>query len=258
LKMLHGKTGKTNAYEYLSLADVQAKTSLKDRLFDHIMIFENYPVAEELKQSTKKQGLPFDVDSIETREQSNYFFNIIIAPGKTIQISFAYDAGVCDSIYIEKLRHHFTEIITQVVNSPRVHLENIQIITEKEKRQILYEYNSTTGSPADKTLHQLFEEQVKKGPHRIAVIGPGTRPQTLTYRQLNETSNRLARIIRNKGVAPDHIVGIMVERSLEMVTGLLAILKAGGAYLPIAPETPGQRVRLMLKDCNTRLMLIHR
>ncbi|MCP4152731.1 MAG: AMP-binding protein, partial [bacterium] len=113
-------------------------------------------------------------------------------------------------------------------------ISEIEILTEKEKKQILYEFNDTaTGYPGNKTIHQLFEEQVEKTPEHISTVGNEKTVHTqLTYRQLNKASNRLARAIREKGVGPDQIVGIKVERSLEMVIGLLAILKAGGAYLP--------------------------
>ncbi|MCP4156717.1 MAG: hypothetical protein GY757_53885, partial [bacterium] len=272
LRTQHRKTGKANAYEYQSLAEVQTKTSLKGNLFHHIMIFENYPVAEELKQSTKKLGIPFAVTSMENREQSNYFFNIIIQPGKTVKITFAYDVGVYHKEYMEKLRHHFNEIITRVGKTPRLNLRDLQIITEKEKRQILYEFNDTAADyPRDKTIHQLFAEQAKRTPDSIGLVGrkkrtrktrkgteytegyrekakekeqipqKGATEQTmqrfaagvegihespshiqppaallstachlppttsiiqLTYRELNESSDRLAHLLQNKGVGP--------------------------------------------------------
>jgi D-alanine--poly(phosphoribitol) ligase subunit 1 len=112
--------------------------------------------------------------------------------------------------------------------------------------------NSQPGYPKDKTLHQLFQEQVERTPGNPAVK---FKDKTLSYRELNEKANRLARLLRQKGTGPDLLVAILVERSFEMMTGLMAILKAGGAYLPISPDYPPNRVRLLLQDSGVRLLL---
>ncbi|MCH7324069.1 amino acid adenylation domain-containing protein, partial [Solibacillus sp. MA9] len=106
--------------------------------------------------------------------------------------------------------------------------------------------------PRDKTIQELFEEQVERTPNNIAVVFEKSK---LTYIELNKKSNQLARVLKEKGVGPDSIVGIMVERSIEMVVGIMAILKAGGAYLPIDPEYPVERIRYMLKDSKTKVIL---
>ncbi|MCP4146875.1 MAG: amino acid adenylation domain-containing protein, partial [bacterium] len=319
LKKLHRKTAKSNTYEYHSLAAIQAGSALKGSLFDHIMIFENYPVAEEIKQSTSERGLPFKIKTMEVKEQTNYYFNIIIAPGKSTKIEFSYNTAIYDDHYVESIKHHFIKIITQVTENPRIHLKDIRIITEKEKKQLLYEFNDTTVDyPENKTLQQLFEEQVEKTPDNIGVvaneepvgkektqeqlpqIGPEpavggihesplhppftnkSHPSTLstlstpstpsthkaplqepqsrqthavTYRELNKKSSQLASLLKSKGVEPGAIVAIMVERSLEMIVGLLGILKAGAAYLPIDPAYPQERIHYMLKDSNAGIVL---
>ncbi|MCP4146786.1 MAG: AMP-binding protein, partial [bacterium] len=126
--------------------------------------------------------------------------------------------------------------------------------------------------PRGKTIHQLFEEQVEKTPDSIGLVGsrqstpstpktPLQKPQSrqahaVTYRELNEKANRLARHLQSKGVEPGTIVAIMLERSIEMIIGLLGILKAGGTYLPIEPGYPQERIDYMLKDSNARLLLV--
>ena len=107
--------------------------------------------------------------------------------------------------------------------------------------------------PKDKTIQQLFEEQVEKTPDNIAVV---FEDKQLTYSQLNERANSLARLLRKKGVKPDSIVGLLVERSLEMIIGIFGILKAGGAYLPIDPSYPQDRIEYMLQDSGTQVLLI--
>ncbi len=115
------------------------------------------------------------------------------------------------------------------------------------------EFNLTAAEfPGDKTLHRLFEEQVERTPGYPAAI---FKKQTFTYRELDEKANRVARLLRRKGVEPDHTVAIMVERSLEMMVGLMAILKSGGAYLPISPDYPAKRINHLLLDSSTKILL---
>jgi amino acid adenylation domain-containing protein len=145
-------------------------------------------------------------------------------------------------------------------------------LSQEEKAKILLEFNKTRGEfPSNKTLQQLFAEQVERTPDHVALLGQsaGHKAQSekekrstlcavrcaITYRKLNEKATQLARDLLEKGVNPDSIVGIMVERSIEMVIGTLGILKAGGAYLPIEPDYPPERINYILKDCGTKILL---
>ncbi|WP_155983855.1 AMP-binding protein, partial [Paenibacillus sp. 1-18] len=105
----------------------------------------------------------------------------------------------------------------------------------------------------DKTIHQMFEEQAERTPEHTAIVFGESR---LTYRELNERANRLARTLRNQGVQADQRVGLMAERSLDMMVGMFAILKAGGAYVPIDPDYPEERIRYMLEDSGAKLLLL--
>src|SRR5699024_6652021 len=108
------------------------------------------------------------------------------------------------------------------------------------------DFNDTkTDYPSAKTIQELFEEQVELVPNQIAVIYKG---QQLTYKKLNERANKLARMLKSEGIGSDQLVGIIVERSLDMIVGILGILKAGGAYLPIDTDYPEERIRYMLED----------
>jgi amino acid adenylation domain-containing protein len=127
------------------------------------------------------------------------------------------------------------------------------MITGREKKQILDEFNDTDALyPEDKTLDQLFEEQVRKTPENPAVL---FKDQKLSFREFNERADNLAGLLKDRGVGPDTIVGIKAERSLEMMVGLMAILKAGGAYMPIDPHYPQERIDYMLKDSGARGLL---
>ena len=128
------------------------------------------------------------------------------------------------------------------------------LLTEAERHQLLVEWNNTaTDYPKDQCIHQLFEAQVERTPDAVALI---FEQQCLTYRELNQRANRLAHYLRQLGVGPEVLVGICMERSLEMVVGLLGILKAGGAYVPLDPAYPKQRLASMLEDAQPTILVI--
>ena len=148
---------------------------------------------------------------------------------------------------------HYQTVLEEVVRDSNRRVSELAILTEAERQQVLVEWNRTEAdSPKGRTVHGLFEEQVERMPEAVAVVFGEER---LTYGQLNERSNRLARYLRKRGVGPEVLVGLCVERSLEMVVGLLAILKAGGAYVPLDPNYPRQRVAFMLEDAAARVVL---
>jgi non-ribosomal peptide synthetase component F len=131
--------------------------------------------------------------------------------------------------------------------------DDYPLLTSIEENQLLIEWNDTKSSyPEDKLIHQLFEEQVIKTPNNVAVV---YEDHELTYQQLNEKANQLAHYLRSLGVGPDTLVAIAVERSLEMIIGLLGILKAGGAYVPLDPSYPSERLQFMLEDTNASVLI---
>jgi len=137
--------------------------------------------------------------------------------------------------------------------TPQKAVRSIEVMSQVERQQVLYDWNATKAAyPRDKCLHELFEEQAAKSLESIAVACEDKR---LSYRELNEQANRLAHHLLGLGVEPDSPVAICVERSLEMVVGLLAILKAGGAYVPLDPAYPAQRLQYMLQDCAPVVLL---
>ncbi|MCK4258362.1 MAG: amino acid adenylation domain-containing protein [Halanaerobiales bacterium] len=253
LKSVQIKSVSAKQFEYLPLADIQSSSSLKNNLIDHLMVFENYPIEEGIKDVSSVDELGFRVVDVEFFEQTNYDFNIIIFPEKTLTINFNYNTAVYDGDFVKKIGLHFTQILNQIVENPKINLSEIEVITEEEKSQLLYDFNDTqTEYPNDQTLHQLFEEQAKKTPDNIAVIFDD---QTLTYSELNKRANQLASILRSKGVGTDSIVGLVVERSFEMIIGIYAILKSGGAYLPLSPDYPKERIDYILTNSEAKLLL---
>ena len=246
LKSLQETALLSNRYSYLSVAEIQANTEFKSQLFGHILAFENYPLEGIIKGNQIQQELMFAIEKVEIFEQTNYDFNIQIIPGEEITIKFSYNGAIYDPETVESIGNHIRMIARQVVENTDLIIKDIEILTPAEKKRVLYEFNDTaTEYPKEKTIQELFEEQVERTPENIAVVY-GT--EQLTYRELNRKANQLAHSLRSKGVESENIVGIMVDRSLEMVIGIMGILKAGGAYLPVAPEYPQERIQYMMND----------
>jgi non-ribosomal peptide synthetase component F len=157
-----------------------------------------------------------------------------------------YNTDLFDAATIKRLIKHFQAILESVTGEPGQRLPYIELITAAERHQILKEWNcAPMRPPEDQTVHTLFEAQAETAPDAVAVACGQT---CVSYRELNERANRLAHYLKARGVGPEVVVGICIERSVEMVCGLLAILKAGGAYLPLDPEYPQQRLDFMLDD----------
>ena len=169
------------------------------------------------------------------------------------RLSCEYNTDLFEAETIRRMLGHYQTLLEGVVANPDRRLSELPMLTNAERRQVLVEWNRTEVSyPRDRCLHELFEEQVERTPEAVAVV---FEDKQLTYRQLNDRANQLARYLQGLGVGPDALVGICVERSLEMVVGLLGILKAGGAYVPLDPEYPKERLAFMLEDAGAAVLL---
>ena len=164
-----------------------------------------------------------------------------------------YATALFDEVTIERHRGYFLAVLRAMVADADKAVSRIELLSGEEKRGLLVEWNETARAyPADKCIHELFEEQVEKTPDAVAVVFEG---ESLTYRQLNAKANQLAHRLIERGVKPDARVGLCVERSLEMVAGLLGVLKAGGAYVPLEPSNPSERLVEMLRDATPTVVL---
>lgn len=179
--------------------------------------------------------------------------SIVVEELETLAISISYNRELFDETTIERMARHFQTLLRAIASHPQERVDFLPLLTEAERHQLLVEWNQTqTDYPQDKCIHELFEEQVRQTPHSIAVVFEG---EQLTYEQLNLRAAQLARHLQSLGVAPDVPVGVCVERSIEMVVGLLAILKAGGAYVPLDPAYPIERLTYAIADSQISVLL---
>lgn len=166
---------------------------------------------------------------------------------------FEYNSDLFDTTTIERMVGHWQTLLAGIVANPALRLTELPMLTAAERTQLLFTWNNTQAAyPGDMLLHQLIEEQVARTPEAIAVVYQNSR---LTYHELNAHANRLAHHLRQLGVGNESLVGLCMERSLEMVVGLLAILKAGGAYVPLDPTYPAERLAFMLEDSCAEVLL---
>ncbi|RCJ25078.1 hypothetical protein A6770_28095 [Nostoc minutum NIES-26] len=178
---------------------------------------------------------------------------MVMEAQEVLQICWQYNTDLFEATTIERMAGHFVTLLEAIVNDPQRQIWQLPLLTQVEQQQLLVQWNNNQADyPRDKCIHQLFEEQVQRTPHSVAVV---FEDEQLTYHELNCRANQLANYLQKLGVKPDTLVGICVERSLEMVVGLLGILKAGGAYVPLDPEYPIERLSFMLEDAQVSVLL---
>ncbi len=168
--------------------------------------------------------------------------------------AFEYNANLFDTDTIARMVESFHTLVEAVVANPQERIRTLPLLTASQKHQLLVEWNHTGTDYPQKSIHQLFEEQVEKTPDAVAVI---FEDQQLTYKQLNLQANKLAHYLQFLGVEPEILVGVYLERSLEMIVGYLGILKAGGAYVPLDPNYPPERLNYMVADSQMSIILTH-
>ena len=170
-----------------------------------------------------------------------------------LDLSLVYNTDLFEKSTIERMMGHFTVLLQGILSDPEQRIYELPLLTDPEQQQLLQTWNKTkTGYPRDFCVHQLFENQVEKTPDATAIEFGTDR---LTYKELENRTNQLANYLHDKGVGPDVLVGICMERSLDMIVGMLGILKAGGAYVPLDPSYPKERLDFMLSETGTPILL---
>ncbi|KAB8334016.1 amino acid adenylation domain-containing protein [Scytonema tolypothrichoides VB-61278] len=216
-------------------------------LFQVMFVLENL-----LPQTLELPGLsitPMDVNAVTSK------FDLSLSLTHTeqgLRGTWEYSTDLFDAGTINRMSRHFQTLLEGIVANPQQHICELPLLTATERHQLLFEWNKSQADYPQKCIHQLFEKQVDQTPDAVAVV---YEDQKLTYRELNARANKLAHHLQNLGVKPEMLVGISIQRSVELVVGLVAILKAGGAYVPLDPTYPKERLCLMLEDAQPQLLL---
>ncbi|MEH2093528.1 non-ribosomal peptide synthetase, partial [Nostoc sp.] len=216
-------------------------------LFQVMFVLQNAPMSEIELTGLTVSSLPI--------ESSTAKFDLTLIMENTATGLFGwweYNTDLFDSSTIERVTSHFVTLLEGIVSNPSEQISQLPLLTQIEQQQLLVKWNDTQSNYPQESIPQLFEEQVELTPDAVAVMFEN---EHLTYRELNSRANQLAHYLQSLGVGADVLVGICVERSLEMVVGLLGILKAGGAYVPLNPEYPQERLTFMLEDTQLSVIL---
>ncbi|MEG3972959.1 condensation domain-containing protein, partial [Microcoleus sp. T2B6] len=244
------------AYEHQELPFDKLVGALHpDRNLSYSPLFQiDFSLENETTSAIKLKDLIINISNPETNHTAKFDLSLSFQKTERGLIGgFEYSTDLFDATTIARMIEHLQTVLAGIVANPEQKLSDLPILTVIEKHQLLLEWNQTQKNyPQNLCIHQLFEAQAEQTPDAIAVI---FKDQQLTYRELNTKANQLAHQLQALGVKPETLVAICVERSLEMVVGLLGILKAGGAYVPIDPNYPSERLSFMLEDSSVPVLL---
>ncbi|MDZ7402463.1 MAG: amino acid adenylation domain-containing protein [candidate division KSB1 bacterium] len=217
-------------------------------LFQVMFAFQNTPV-----QDLKLPGLiisPFQTKSVTSK------FDITLSVREfegEYRGLWEYNTDLFNEDTIKRMVRHFKTLLKNAVQQPELSVDRLPLLELDERQQLIVDWNRTEKDyPTDRCIHQLFEERAKSSPEALAVV---CGDKQLTYGELNARANQLAHLLRKKGVGPDTLVGLCVERSVEMIVGILGIMKAGGAYAALDPSYPAERIQYILEDSKISILL---
>jgi len=251
LQALQNQQVEARQYEYSPLVQVQGWSDVPRGLplFESLMVFENYPARAALEDWSDT----LEIQGMRVLSTTHYPLTVVAVPGLELRIKIGYQSRRFDTATITRMLGHLRTLLEGMAADPEQRLTDLPMLTAAERHQLLVEWNDTVAAYSDDIcMHQWFEAQVVRTPDAVAVA---FEEKILTYRELNIRANQLAHYLRALGVGPDVPVGIYVERSLEMIVGLLGILKAGGAYVPVDPSYPRERLAFTLRDAQVAVLL---
>ena len=246
-----------DAYDHQDLPFESLVEELKpERSLSHSPLFQVMFVLQNAPGTAwQLEGLTVSPVSID-RETAKFDLTLFMhEAGEGLTGSLQYNTDLFSEQRIIRMLGHFEALLQGIVSNPEQAISALPILGAGEKHRLLVEWNATEKEYPDKCLHQLFEDQVDRSPEAVAAISD---EQQLTYRELNARANQLAHYLKKHGVGPDVLVGICLERSLEMLVAILGILKAGGAYVPLDPEYPEARAAFILEDSQTSIVIAAR
>lgn len=238
-------------FEHTPLVDIlrASEVSRGQSLFDSIIVFNSQTDDARLKSF----GPEWQRRDFMLHDQTNFPFNVMAYDGPQVTFKLSYDTGSFTPATVERIADLLQAILAAIADQPESRLGDLPRLPSQDARLTLETWNDTARPvPAPHCMHQAFEAQVDRTPDAIALVD-GDR--SLTYRELDRRANHLAQALIADGALPDQMIGIYVDRSVEMLVGLLGILKAGAAYVPMDPAYPSERIAIMLDDTRARLVV---
>ena len=241
LSELQDSQSRLMAHQHVGLAEIQGLAGLGE-LFDTLVVFENFPVDHA---ALAKTGSGLRVTPIAGHDTSHYSLSLGAMPGEHLRLRVDYRPVLFERESAEILGRRLIRLLELSVAEPDRAIGRFDILDAVERQTMLCDWNDTARAIPVATLPELFAAQAAQTPEAVAAV---FEDQQLSYAALDARANQLAHHLRRLGVGPEVVVGLCVERSLEMLVGFLGILKAGGVYLPLDPSYPPDRLAFMLED----------
>lgn len=252
LQQLQAEQSEVRQYGYSSLSQVQGWSDVPagTPLFETIFTFTNASIDRALMQEFRA----LEISDVHLSAKINYPIGVWVEPtGRELGIEIIYDDTRFEPASIQRLAAHYQSLLTGMAADPLQPIAALPLLSRQERDQVLLAWNNTYYAASQGgSIIDRFEEWAARTPDAAAVSFRGC---CLSYEALNSRANQLAHVLRERGVGPEKVVGICVERSIELVVGILAVLKAGGAYLPLDPAYPDERLAFMLADADTAVLL---
>lgn len=199
------------------------------------------------------RGVRFTIELQHSRIQRFKLKLNCVRAGESLWAEIEYDGRAYERANVERIAGYYQQLLSSASAKPEAQLGRLQLLTEHQRQQLISEWNLTTADyPRDRCIHQLFEAQVERTPDAPAIV---SADQQITYRELNERANQLANHLRQIGVGPSAVVGLLMDRSIQMMVGVLGILKAGAAYLPLNTDHPAARLSHQLSDAAAAVLV---
>ncbi|MEU0005142.1 non-ribosomal peptide synthase/polyketide synthase [Streptomyces sp. NPDC006314] len=242
LRELQATQSEARRHDFVSLAQLQAWSEVPGgtTLFDSIVVFENYPFDEG---ALARHGLAMETE--RDLEPTNYPLSVVVAPGDALAVNLDYDPAVFDAATVEGLGQSLRTLLTEMATDPDRALADLPLQDPRQGRALLDRFGGASVRAPHDTLPEAFRRQVARTPDALAVLCGEER---LTYGELDERSNRLARLLLAAGAGPERYVALALPRTADLVVALLAVLKSGAAYLPVDPRYPAERVAFLFED----------
>lgn len=253
VRQIHSQSIERRDHEHLPLAEIHEACPHLSAIFDHLFVFENYPIQDTLRrEDATGSGRLLAISDIGGFERTHYDFNLIAVPTDTLSLKFTFNASAFTPSFIDRISQQYLRILAEATRAPSSPVNTIEWVGAQDLETLRHWNDRSARYPDTATITDLFEDSVRVHSDRIA-LKRGDRQ--LTYAELNTNANQLAHHLIDKGIQKGDFVGIWLPRDERTVIAMLAIQKCGGIYVPLDPRYPEQRIRFMLEDAGIRSVI---
>jgi len=256
VKLVQNKAIDSEPHHYFPLAQIQAQSELRQNLLDHIYVFENLPLSEQIDGLLdNRPGVELEIRSLEVFEQTNYSFSLTVIPGDVLTVHFTFNAAIYAKPFVEQVAGHLLHVADQVMDDDEITIDAISLLSPRETQWLIHEFNNTAADYQLATpIPVMIEQTVNEHRDSIAVAFD---EQKMGYGELNGKANSLAAALQQRGIGSGSYVPVLMTRGFELPISLLAVMKTGAAFVPLDINWPVERLLEVIKNIGCRTVLIN-